>query len=71
MSNGDGLLSLLKEMVKNKYNYTNLGKIQITREKQSLTQFTFHIAINKSVFEDILSNEEKSLLWLEGSDSNE
>lgn len=64
----DWLLKLLKEMVKNKYYMTNLGKIKIYRDKSSMTQFNFTISISKSVFEDILSEDEKGMLWLEGSD---
>lgn len=64
----DWLLKLLKEMVKNKYYMTNLNKIKIYRDKSSMTQFNFTISINKSVFEDILSEDEKGMLWLEGSD---
>jgi hypothetical protein len=64
----DWLLKLLKEMVKNKYCMTDLNKIKIYRDKSSLTQFNFTILINKSVFEDILSEDEKGMLWLEESD---
>ena len=64
--NEDWLLNILKEMVKNRYTLTDLGKIKIMREKNSITDFNFSISIKKSVFESILSEEEKSMLWLEG-----
>lgn len=64
--NEDWFLNLLKDMIKNKSTMVNLEKIKIFREKSTLTQFNFSIAINKSVFEDVLSEEEKSMLWLEG-----
>ena len=66
MKNEDWLLNILKEMVKNQYTLTDLGKIKIMREKNSITDFNFSISTKKSVFEDILSEEEKSMLWLEG-----
>lgn len=62
----DWLLTLLKEMVKNQYTMADLGKMKIFRDKSDLTSFHFDISINKSVFEDILSDEEKGLIWLEG-----
>lgn len=68
MRTEDWLLTLLKEMVKNKYTMANLGKMKIFRDKSDLTSFHFDISINKSVFEDILSDEEKGLIWLEGND---
>ena len=66
MKNEDWLLNILKNMVKNQYTLTDLGKIKIMREKSNITDFNFSISIKKSVFEDILSEEEKSMLWLEG-----
>jgi len=65
----DWFFNLLKEMVKNNYTITDAGKIKILREKSSLTAFNFHIQINKSVFEDVLSEEEKAMLWLEGDEN--
>lgn len=64
----DWFMKLLKEMIKNHYVFSDLGKMKITRDKSSLTTFNFSISINKSVFEDILSEDEKGMLWLEGSD---
>lgn len=55
-------------MIKNKYTLYNLGKMKIFREKDGLTTFNFNISVNKSAFKDILSEEEKAMLWLEGND---
>lgn len=63
----DWFLNTLYEMVKNKYTIVNLRNMRIEREKSNLTEFVFTIYINKKLFEDILSEEEKSMLWL-GSD---
>lgn len=68
MNNDDWFMKLLKEMIKNHYVFSDLGKMKITRDKSSLTTFNFSISINKSVFEDILSEEEKSMLWLENGE---
>lgn len=70
MNNQDWFLNILKDMIKNKHCMVDLNKIKIYRDKTSTTQFNFTISINKSVFEDVLSEEEKQMLWLEGSDSN-
>ena len=66
--NEDWFINLLKDMIKNKSTMINFGKIKIFREKNTMTQFNFSISINKSVFEDVLSEEEKAMLWLEGKD---
>lgn len=57
--------NLLKEMIKKKYTMVNLGKFIILREKDGMTTFNFRIEIKKSLFMDILSDEEKALIWLE------
>lgn len=59
---------ILKEMIKNKYTLVLLGKMKIVRQKDTMTTFNFSISITKSMFEDILTDEEKSVLWLEGKD---
>ena len=61
----DWFTNLLKEMIKNKYTMTNLGKFAILREKDGMTTFNFRVEIKKSLFMDILSDEEKSFTWLE------
>lgn len=66
----DWFLKILKEMIKNNYCLTKLPKMRIEREKSSVTEFTFKISIKKSVFEDVLTDEEKSLLWLEQDERN-
>ena len=63
--NKDWFLNILQEMIKNKYTLTNLGKMKIVRQKDSLTTFNFSLSIKKSLFEDILSEDEKGLLWME------
>lgn len=65
LKNSDWLFNLLREMIETKATLINLGKMQIQREKSSLTQFNFGISINKSVFEDLLTEEEKALTYLE------
>ena len=57
--------NLLKEMIKKKYAMVNLGKFIILREKDGMTTFNFRIEIKKSLFMDILSDDEKALTWLE------
>ena len=57
--------NLLKEMIKKKYTMVNLGKFVILREKDGMTTFNFRIEIKKSLFIDILSDEEKAFTWLE------
>ena len=57
--------NLLKEMIKKKYTMVNLGKFIILREKDGMTTFNFRIEIKKSLFMDILSDDEKALTWLE------
>lgn len=69
MKDNDWFLKLIREMIKDHSTLVNLGKMKIMREKDTLTGFHFDITINKSVFEDLLSEEEKAMLWLE--DSNE
>ena len=66
MNNKDWFLTILKDMIKNKSTMVDLGKIKIFKNKNTLTQFDFNILINKSVFEEVLSEEEKLMLWLEG-----
>ena len=68
--NSDWFLHILREMIKGHTTLSVLGKMSILKEKDTLTDFNFKISIKKSVFEDILSEEEKSMLWLE-SDDNE
>lgn len=63
----DWFLNILHEMVKNKYTIVNLHNMRIEREKSNLTEFVFTIYTSKKLFEDILTDEEKSMLWL-GSD---
>ena len=67
MKDNDWFLKLIRDMIKDHSTLVNLGKMQIMREKGTLTSFCFNITINKSVFEDVLSEEEKSMLWLEGN----
>lgn len=61
----DWFTNLLKEMIKNKYAMTNLGKFVILREKDGMTTFNFRIEIKKSLFMDILNDEEKAFTLLE------
>ena len=68
MKNEDWFLKIIREMIKKHSTLVNLGKIKIMREKDTLTGFHFNITISKSVFEDLLSEEEKAMLWLEGND---
>ncbi len=66
--NDDWFIKTLKEMIKNKYTLMNLGEIKIVKQKSTHTTFNFSISINKSMFEDVLTEEEKSMLWLEDKD---
>ena len=65
MKQEDWFTNLLKEMIKNKYAMINLGKFVILREKDGMTTFNFRVEIKKSLFMDILSDEEKSFTLLE------
>ena len=67
MKDNDWFLKLIREMIKDHSTLVNLGKMKIMREKDTLTGFHFDITTNKSVFEDLLSEEEKAMLWLEDS----
>lgn len=68
MATNDWFLNILRDMIKDKTTLVLLGKMKIIKEKSTMTAFNFSISINKSVFEDVLSEEEKGLLWLEGND---
>lgn len=67
----DWFIKIIREMIKNHYTLTNLGKIKIVRQPNTLTAFNFGISFKKSLFEDLLSEEEKSMLWLEEGDDKE
>ena len=64
-------IKVLKEMIQKKIAVAMLGKMKIVRQPSTLTTFNFSISINKSAFEEILSEEEKQLLWLEEGGNND
>lgn len=60
----DWFFNLLREMIKNRYCLTDLGLVKIERMKSSSDTFNFCVSVNKGLFEDILSEEEKNMLWM-------
>ena len=68
MTVNDWFLKTVREMIKNKYTLTKLPTIKIYREKDGLTTFNFSVSISKRIFEDLLSDDEKNMLWLEGDE---
>lgn len=61
----DWLTLILKNMIINKAVMVDLGKVKITRTSDDLKSFNFQISFYKSLFPDILTNEEKSTRWIE------
>ena len=66
----DWFFKHIREMIKNDTTVTLLNKIRIEREKDGFGTFNFSVRIDKSLFEDLLSDNEKALLGLRG-DKNE
>ena len=59
----DWFFNILRLMVEKHYALTDLGLVKIERMKSNDNRFNFCVSVNKGLFEDLLNEDEKAMLW--------